>query len=232
MVLDIKTYDMIREELRLFVKKNESYSLSELSEIYSISTTAKNSCSILAEHMFSNSGIDDFLKNISGISPRLKTIRTDIFGRLKESISLPTFKYCDIVKEEWENCQLREYFLKNIFIFIVFQQKNKNLYLRNAVLWKMPEETLEDEVKRVWNIMQELLKRGQIVKYIAPGDRYFTYFPASSESFCIHVRPHAQSKKDTYPLPVPDRLTGLNAYPKHSFWLNSSYVSKIIAHSK
>lgn len=232
MILDKKTYDIISKELKSFVNKNKSYSLSELSAKYSISTSAKNSCSILVERLFSTSGIDMFVKNISGISPRLKTIRTDIFGRLKESISLPAFKYCDIVKEEWEHCQLREYFLKNIFIFIVFQKKDESFYLRDAVLWEMPEETLDDEVKRVWGIMQELLKRGQIVKYIAPGDRYFTFFPASTDSFCVHVRPHAQSKTDTYPLPVPDRLTGLDSYPKHSFWLNSSYVSKIIARNK
>jgi hypothetical protein len=48
----------------------------------------------------------------------------------------------------------------------------------------------------------------------------------------MHVRPHAQRKNDTYPLPVADRKTGLLDYTKHCFWLNNNYVLEIIGHSK
>ena len=44
-----------------------------------------------------------------------------------------------------------------------------------------------------------------------------------------HVRPHARDAQDTFPLPVPDRLTGLTCYTKHCFWLNSKYVETILS---
>jgi hypothetical protein len=37
-------------------------------------------------------------------------------------------------------------------------------------------------------------------------------------------RPHAKNANDTYPLPKEDRLTKLNDYTKHCFWLNNTYV--------
>ena len=73
------------------------------------------------------------------------------------------------------------------------------------------------------------MENGNIVKYIDDNGRYFSYFPASSESPYVHVRPHAQNRDDALPLPVADKLTGLMRYPKHSFWLNRSYVLKIIS---
>ena len=49
-----------------------------------------------------------------------------------------------------------------------------------------------------------------------------------SENEYCHVRPHAQKAIDVYPLPVKDKLTGLEEYTKQCFWLNNSYVLKII----
>lgn len=75
--------------------------------------------------------------------------------------------------------------------------------------------------------MHDLLSQGLVVKYIDDNGRYFTYFPSSAENPYVHVRPHAQDRQDTLPLPVADKLTGLVQYPKHSFWLNRTYILKI-----
>ena len=54
-----------------------------------------------------------------------------------------------------------------------------------------------------------------------------TYFP-DVKNEVAHVRPHASTTKDVYPLPVPDQLTHATEYTKHSFWLNKSYIRDVI----
>ncbi len=68
-----------------------------------------------------------------------KSIKLDKFGRLKESMSLPVFKYCDLITETWENSKLRMYFANQVFAFTVFKEIDKDLFLKKIVLWKMPE---------------------------------------------------------------------------------------------
>ena len=101
-------------------------------------------------------------------------------------------------------------------------------FLNKIVIWKMPEEILNNEIKAIWEIVRELISTGKIVKYIDENGRFHTFFPSSSDNPYIHVRPHAQSRNDTYPLPVPDIFTGLSEYPKHSFWINRSFILKIL----
>lgn len=43
-----------------------------------------------------------------------------------------------------------------------------------------------------------------------------------------HVRPYGKDDNNTSPLPVTDRLIGLNSYTKQCFWLNNTYVELII----
>ena len=143
-------------------------------------------------------------------------------------MSFPVFQYCEIAEESWESSSLRQIFRDNIFVFAVFQNEGKELFLNRMKVWKMPEEVLEWGVRDVWQKMRDCVTVGRIVKYIDDNGKYFTYFPSSTENPYVHVRPHARNRNDTLPLPVPDKLTGLVEYPKHSFWLNRSYVLKII----
>ena len=70
-------------------------------------------------------------------------------------------------------------------------------------------------------------KKGEIVNTIKNGKR-ITNFPGMSENEYCHVRPHAQNANDAYPLPFKDKKTGLKEYTKQCFWLNNSYVLKIV----
>ena len=40
------------------------------------------------------------------------------------------------------------------------------------------------------------------------------------------IKEHEGGRKaeDTYPLPTPDKLTGVHEFTKYCFWLNASYV--------
>ena len=55
-----------------------------------------------------------------------------------------------------------------------------------------------------------------------------TNFPGMSENKVCHVRPHARDSKDTFELPVRDKLTNVTEYTKHCFWLNNKYLEEIL----
>lgn len=228
MPLTKERLDAINDEIATLVERYRDYSTTELARAFDINLDAKNMMSVLIKKLI-NEGAPNISSHMDSEDITIKTIRLDKYGKLKESMSFPVFRYCDIVKETWETSSLRSQFKGKIYVFAVFRMSGKDFYLNKIVLWQMPEDILENGVKPVWQKIKSCLESGNIVKYIDDNGRYFSYFPASSESPYVHVRPHAQNRDDAFSLPVADKLTGLIQYPKHSFWLNRSYVLKIIS---
>ena len=161
----------------------------------------------------------------------VKCIRRLYNGRIEQSVSFPTFDYCELVEEsDWDESTLKQQFENQKFMFIVFKEiePNSNKYsFEKIVMWNMPLETLNSNVYKVWKKTKEVVASGNIVKSIVNGKR-ITNFPGMSEDEVCHVRPHGQNAADTNPLPVTDKVTGLNEYTKHCFWLNNTYIVKII----
>lgn len=231
--MDMANYIIkLNHDIESFIEEYRDSEVTQLYDEFNINDGAKNRLNSLIKKMIAYSH-SLYLKQIENSDNLcLKTIRLDRYGHLKESMSFPVFRYCDLAKEEWENSSLRQIFNDNIFVFAIFKDAGKQLFLNRIKVWKMPEQVLEKGIRDVWERMKECVATGKIVKYIDDHGRYFTYFPSSTENQFIHVRPHAQNKTDTLPLPIPDKLTGLVEYPKHSFWLNKSYVLKIISEDK
>lgn len=151
----------------------------------------------------------------------VKTVRLKENNLPKESMSFPAFKYEELIKIGWNNSTLKRRFERKFF-FVFFQYEEDKLLLKKVKFWNMPYADMQ-EMRRVWAKTVMLIKQGKIVRAIEKNKRY-TYFPKQTEHRICHVRPHAQNGMDTYPLPVADCLTGWNAYTKHGFWLNASYV--------
>ena len=86
----------------------------------------------------------------------------------------------------------------------------------------MPFKDIQ-EAKKVWEQTRRIVEKGNIVKEVK-GDRRLTNFPGMSFNSVAHVRPHGQKTNDTYPLPVPDVVTGKKNYTKQCFWLNNKYI--------
>ncbi len=221
--------ESLNKELQKLVRKYQQYTVKELLIRYQINEKAKNNLNMLTLQLIEDCGLavihtikdnEDFI---------FKTIKLDASGRLKESMSLPTFRYEDLYYESWETSALRYYFYDKTFAFTVFKGNGLDSYLQKIVIWSMPEVVLERGVRKVWEQMHDCVCQGRIVDHIDSKGVYYTHFPASSQNPYVHVRPHAQNRKDTYPLPVPDQETGLTEYPKHSFWINRSYVLQIIS---
>ena len=218
----------INKNIEALIEEYRDVSVRSLEDSFDINIKAKNHLNALTKRLIAYTDAVSLSQYTDRNDFLFKTIKLDKYGRLKESMSLPAFKYCEIAEETWDNSSLRNYFKSNTFAFTVYKNIGKELYLNRILLWTMPEDVLNQGVRAVWQKVHDCVIEGNIVKYI-DGGRYFTYFPASTENPYMHVRPHAQNRQDTYPLPVPDKLTGMMSYPKHSFWLNRSYILKIIS---
>lgn len=155
-----------------------------------------------------NEKIEEFEKaNI-----KIKAIRLRPDGMPKESMSFPTFKYTEIVKEDWLDSELYETFSTNRYLFMIYQYLDENtLIFKKAMFWNVPEKDLNTEIKRVWE---------DTVKKIRNNE--YDNLPKISESPILHVRPHARNAKDTYPT-----LDGKKAIKK-CFWLNANYIKQQI----
>ena len=228
MSLSKTNIDHINSDIETLLEQYHDIPVDALARGFDVNVDAKNALSSLVIKMLRSSEAVHILGG-GNSSPIIKTIKLDRYGQLKESMSFPAFKYEDIIKETWERSSLKAHFDDKIYAFTVFQAIEKQLFLSKIVVWKMPPLVLDESVISVWQRMYECVSTGKIVKYIDDNGRYFSYFPSSSENPYVHVRPHAQNRDDTFPLPVPDKLTGLIRYPKHSFWLNRSYILKIIS---
>lgn len=228
MKLSLEQIEQLNCEMETIVERYQELSAQQLARIFNINMSAKNAFHVLAHKIIEDSESNTLSDLLSEVDFRVKTIRLDRYGGLKEAMSLPVFKYCELVLESWETSKLRDYFHQKVFMFLVFRANGKELYLNKIILWKMPKDILDNSVRKVWERMKNVLAEGKIVKYIDDYGRYFTYFPSAVENPYVHVRPHAQNRQDVQALPVADKLTGLVKYPKHSFWLNRSYILKIV----
>jgi DNA mismatch repair protein MutH len=187
--------------------------LNDLCEKFEISTTSKSKTYSVAARMLRNDLNDlnkseEFLKS----NTKIKTIRIQRNGSIKESMSFPSFKYTEIIKEKWDESTLRLMFLETRYLFVVYlETADEDYEFADAFFWTIPEEDLENEVRWVW---EETFKR--IL------DEQAHKLPGSSENRVSHVRPHAANSLDTYPTHYGENLV------KKSFWLNNSYIKEVI----
>ena len=147
----------------------------------------------------------------------VKTIRIGKNDRIKESMSFPTFRFKELIEEEWDDSTFGNYLRETRFLFVVYKFGSDDvLRLRGCQFWNIPYEDLEIQVKTVWEKTRQVLKDGLQVR-MENGVRK-NNFPKASENPVCHVRPHAQNAQDTYELPDGRQ------YPKQCFWLNNTYI--------
>lgn len=201
----------------------------KLKSIFNIQSKAKSDNAIIVAKILEINDVekaDEFNKaNI-----KVKTIKQSFKGIVKESMSFPTFKFNEIVKEDWETSTLRDTFAMTKFLFVVFtEHKDNSLTLSKTLFWHMPEPVLDSEVRIVWEDTVQKIKTGKIFKEINSRNQRLTHFMGMKDNAISHVRPHATNALDTYPLPVKDITLGVSQYTKHCFWLNASYIRKVIS---
>ena len=170
--------------------------------------------------------LEDYIDEFKKAEITVRTVRLDEKNTPEEDVSFPTFKFNELIKETWEDSEFKA-MLSRKFLFVFFQRVQDNLILKKIKLWNMPYEHLI-EAEAVWEKTKNVVKNGSIVASIkinkSGKEIRKTNFPSKKFSTVSHVRPHAQNARDTYPLPIEDKVTHIKNYTKHSFWLNASYI--------
>ena len=221
-----KTTISFNEFVNTIVNKYKGMSQKELMKEFNLDSSAKNINSILISRMFNVKinlrETEEFQK--ANIIP--KTVRIEENGSIKESISFPSFKFTEIINQNWETCYLKKELETTKYMFFVFKKEKNDYIFKGIKLWNMPQIDIETSVMDMWKKTYNTIKSGNIVRYIKDGKRK-TNFVGISENDVCHVRPHARDAKDTFKLPVKDQLTGLTEYTKQCFWINSNYIKSI-----
>ncbi len=147
----------------------------------------------------------------------VKTIRIGKNDRIKESMSFPTFRFKELIEEDWDESTFGNYLRETRFLFVIFKFDDNNvLRLKGCQFWNIPYEDLETQVRMVWERTKQVIKDGLQVTMVNGIRR--NNLPKASENPVCHVRPHAQNAQDTYELPDGRQ------YPKQCFWLNNTYI--------
>lgn len=221
-------------EVAFTSKLNDYYGKSEkeLFEMFpSVNTKSKNKFNLLIGKMLKINGNINDSEEFKKANITLKTIRVEQNGTIKEHMSFPIINYKEIIKEKWEDATINTMFQETKFMFVIFKKKGNTYYFDSVKFWNMPLKTIEEKVKPVWEIAVDAIKKGNIVKKITKKG-YSVNFPGAKFNNVCHLRPHdAKSIHNGgkgAPLPVNDKLTGLNRYTKYSFWLDKNYILKVI----
>ncbi len=171
---------------------------------------------------------------------KIKTVRVKRNGTPKESMSFPTMVLKDFAKEEFEESEVYNYFSETRFLLVVFkEQENGEYVLVGSKFWNMPITELETTGKKEWEKFRNKIIEGVnfTPKIQKNGIVINNDLPKSSQTQIFHLRPHAKKSayiidgkrygsgldSDMDELPNGDKMT------KQCFWLNHSYVAKIIS---
>lgn len=164
----------------------------------------------------------------------VKSIRIENNNSMTESMSFPAFKFKDMVKEEWEDSELFNYFDQTRFLFVIYKKVGNEYILKGCQIWNMPYNDLNEIVYNGWcNVRNTIINGVAFTK--KPTKSGFTIsnnFPKKSDNLIIHIRPHAQ--KSAYIFSNGDVIGNVdrdaNELPDgqwmttQSFWINNSYI--------
>ena len=149
------------------------------------------------------------MANQAGLDGRcvLKAVRVGRSMQCEESMSLPVFRYCDLVEQSWRESDLCN-LLSRPFVFFVFQSGDQRSQTRfvGAVVRRFTDKQLES-ARAVWE---------DTACKIEDGD--FDSFILESETDMVFVRCHARNGADMQP--APDG----SMHIKRSFWISKRFI--------
>lgn len=216
-IISSDSVDSLEEYVVGKIDRYRAYSVKDLCKEFDveISKKPKNLGAMLAYRIL---GIrSNHAEEFEKANVVVKTIRIEKNNKIKENMSFPTFRFKELVKEEWEDSTFGNYLRETRFLFVVYKfDENDVLRLRGCQFWNIPYNDLEIEVRSVWEKTKKILQEGLQITVINGVKR--NNFPKATENRVCHVRPHAQDSRDVYELP-DGRL-----FPKQCFWLNNSYI--------
>lgn len=241
---DAQTYDVIsdkatsKQEFEKIVidklKAYKGYSEDELRDKFNlVESESKDILSRISLKILNvnTNNAEEFEKS----NTKVKTIRLEEDGSIKENMSFPAISFIEFAKEQWEDSDVYNYFSETRFLFVLFRNIDGNYHLHDAMFWNMPAADLEGPGKKDWLESQKVVREG--VEFNISGKRVFNSIPNASATEIFHLRPktnlsaykidslnfeRGDLEKDADKLPNGDFMT------IQGFWVNKSYLEKII----
>ena len=216
-IMQSETTDSFEDYVVQRIDKHSGESVSELCNMFEINVEKKpkNLEALLAYRMLGIKG--NHAEEFEKANIVVKAIRIGKNNKIKESMSFPTFKFKELIEEEWEDSTFGNYLRETRFLFVVYKfDENDVLRLRGCQFWNIPYADLEEDVRTVWERTKTVLQEGLQVTLVNGVHR--NNFPKATENRVSHVRPHAQNANDTYELPDGRQ------FQKQCFWLNNTYI--------
>lgn len=164
----------------------------------------------------------------------VKAVRIEENGKMVENSPLPSFKYKELIAEEWEDSTLCSYFEETKFLFVVYKSNGSEYVLKGCQFWNMPFEDFE-VVHEGWQKIVDVIREGVVLTptQTKSGVVVKNNFPKKADNRIIHIRPHAQKRyfkfedgtilgdgTESHANELPDGRW----MPNHSFWLNNDYI--------
>jgi DNA mismatch repair protein MutH len=197
---DLET--LVKCRLAKFVGRDERTLKRELGVSYS--ETSKHAYHLLAMAMLGvrRKRAAEFEK--AGV--KVKTIRLEDTGRIREHMSFRQIQFMDIVEEgEWEASPWHEE-LDRPFLLVVFQKRGERVIFKGGSFWRMPYADMES-LEEVWRDTRDRVARGD-----------FEDFIGARQHEIGHVRPKGRDSMDL--MLAPDGTM----QKKKAFWLNKEYI--------
>lgn len=220
---------LVESKLRNHYGKTEL----QLQQEFGINSSSKSRFEIYIAKMLGIKGKVNATDEFTKANIELKTIRVEENGRIKESMSFPYFRFKDVLSVSWDDSSFKELLENKKFMFAVFEKNDGEYVFKKIKFWNMPADVIENECRSVYEKTAEIVKAGNIVKSISFDSKGNTVrktnFPGTSFNGVIHVRPHGLNSSDVDVLPTEEKTLKVNKYTKQCFWINSSYIKKVIS---
>lgn len=230
-VLKEKTFEEILEDI---VAEYVGKSDKELCELFG--REYNNNKAQWNDLAFKILGIrDEHADEFEKANIQVKTIRLEENGKIRENMSFAPFKFMDLVKEDFDDSTLKDYFDETRLFFFVWEKDGDVYRVKGCQLWHMSYEDLNVTVRKEWEKYKHIIKYGVEFKKKIDSQGKVSFennLPNKSETEIIHIRPHAQKAayrfnngeeygnvdRDANMLPNGEYMT------TQSFWINNDYI--------
>ncbi len=217
--------EIIQARLSPYYNKTES----ELRRITGYEKNAKNKFAIFVSRLL-KINCDDVTQTeeFQKSNIAVKTIRISrkvsnkgiVKHHIEQSMSFSQFKPLQLVKEKnWEESELYEEMTQRFLLVIFEENEHGELFLKKSMFWSIPEGDLE-KVEATWRETIRILNSG--VNFILKYGKRYNNLPGMKFNGVSHVRPKASNASDV------DLLPGGGFITKQCFWLNNTYIEKVI----
>jgi DNA mismatch repair protein MutH len=174
----------------------------------------------------------DNVEEFAKANIEFKTIRLEPNGKPEQSMSFENIDFYQWTNEDWDESYIRQRFQETKFLFVVFEYRQtekenpkRDLFLKGIKLWNMPYQTVETEIRQLWEEINRKVRDGIKIEYKQRGKKIVeTNDLPKKKNFngVTHVRPKGNDGTDKVTLPNGQIIT------KQCYWLNNTYIAEIV----